>query len=176
MSPIPKPSQSNPVNGESSVASEEVIINEEVGDEINNEYQMLTQQNENQPIDDEDSEESDDDDDDEVEIDPDLDFEQLAITRAYIQQQGSTKLTNSIELNHNLFEVDFFERKVKLECEDIVLDENKTKKITEIMSNFKLDDKFIPNWAKLVPEDAWKKNLIDSLNAKKTDLFENQKN
>ena len=35
-----------------------------------------------------------------------------------------------------------------------------------------MDDKFVPNWAKTVPENVWKKNLIDSLNAKKTDLFE----
>jgi hypothetical protein len=41
--------------------------------------------------------------------------------------------------------------------------------------NLRLDEKFIPNWAKLVPENIWKKNLIESLNAKKTDLFENRK-
>lgn len=181
MSPAPTPP--NPVsNGDSKVTNEELDTQETpTTDTVNADYQILTQQNENNPNNDEDSEESDDDDDDdddEDEIDPDLDFEQLATTRAYIheqqqQEKGSHKPRNQIEPNHNLFEVDFFERKVKLECEDIVLDENKTKKITEIMSNFKLDDKFVPNWAKLVPENVWKQNLIDSLNAKKTDLFEN---
>ena len=83
-------------------------------------------------------------DDDSESYDPDLDFEQLAVTRAFIQQSEHSKKENSekpgqqtVESNANLFEIDFFERKIKLECEEIVLDENKTKEITKIMSNFK---------------------------------------
>ena len=40
------------------------------------------------------------------------------------------------------------------------------------MSNFKLPETCVPEWAKNVSEDTWKKNLIESLNAKKTDLFQ----
>jgi hypothetical protein len=71
----------------------------------------------------------------------------------------------------HLTEVDVFQRKNQLEPEDILIDENTSKKITGIMSNFKLPDSCIPEWAKKLPEDKWKKNLLDALNAKKTDLF-----
>ena len=42
------------------------------------------------------------------------------------------------------------------------------------MSNIKLSDKSVPDWAKVVPEKVWKTNLIEKLSMKRTDLFQNQ--
>ena len=152
MSPIPPNPQNLSNNNHNNVGNNDLTENEFVlGEEegqlntSNGDYQMLNQvpsnleQNENDDDDDE-----DDDDDSDADFDPDLDFEQLATTRAYIQQQQSLNKKSSaatnqpiIETNNNLFDIDFFERKIKLECEEIVLDEKKSKKITEIMANFK---------------------------------------
>ena len=41
------------------------------------------------------------------------------------------------------------------------------------MVNFKLQENSVPKWTKEVPENVWKKNLLNSLDAKKTDLFTN---
>lgn len=44
------------------------------------------------------------------------------------------------------------------------------------MANFKLPDASVPDWAKNVPEHLWKTNILNSLNAKKTDLFKIEPN
>ena len=44
------------------------------------------------------------------------------------------------------------------------------------MSNINLPEVSVPSWAKVVPENVWKKNLIDTLNAKQTNLFSQEKN
>lgn len=153
MSPTPNPpnpadkDENNVVNND---LNEPHIIEEQpeegVEDGYNgNYYQILMQgrsvSNTNEGQNDDTEESSDDEDDDEEnELDPDLDFEQLAATRAFIQSTASNNPTPAnqvIETNHNLFEMDYFERKVKLECEEIDIDDNKSKKITDIMSNFK---------------------------------------
>ena len=152
MSPTPTPpNPQNLVDKNENNLSENVINEEELGDENLNanggDYQMLHQTYQEHHHDDEDDDDDDEEyseDDDSESYDPDLDFEQLAVTRAFIQQSERSKKENSekpgqqtVESNANLFEIDFFERKIKLECEEIVLDENKTKEITKIMSNFK---------------------------------------
>jgi len=154
MSPTPTPpNPQNLVDKNENNLSENVINGEELGDENLNlnanggDYQMLHQTHQEHHHDDEDDDDDDEEysEDDDSELnDPDLDFEQLAVTRAFIQQPEHSKNKNlenlsqqTVESNANLFEIDFFERKIKLECEEIVLDENKTKEITKIMSNFK---------------------------------------
>lgn len=153
MSPTPNPpnpadkDENNVVNND---LNEPHIIEEQpeegVEDGYNgNYYQILMQgrsvSNTNEGQNDDTEESSDDEDDDEEnELDPDLDFEQLAAARAFIQSTASSNPTPAnqvIETNHNLFEMDYFERKVKLECEEIDIDDNKSKTITDIMSNFK---------------------------------------
>lgn len=42
------------------------------------------------------------------------------------------------------------------------------------MAGFQLPESAQPEWAKSVPEEVWKKNLLAQLDAKKTDLFANQ--
>jgi hypothetical protein len=39
------------------------------------------------------------------------------------------------------------------------------------MSNIKIPTTNSPEWAKTIPEEVWKKNLIGNLNAKQTNLF-----
>ena len=39
------------------------------------------------------------------------------------------------------------------------------------MSNIKIPMSNTPEWARSLPEDVWKKNLIENLNAKQTNLF-----
>jgi len=153
MSPTPTPpNPQNLVDKNENNLTDNVINGEELGEENLNlnanggDYQMLhqTQQENHHEDDDDDDDEEYSEDDDSESYDPDLDFEQLAVTRAFIQQSEHSKKENSekpgqqtVESNANLFEIDFFERKIKLECEEIVMDENKTKEITTIMSNFK---------------------------------------
>ncbi len=150
MSPIPPNPQNSANNNENNVENndlnENILVEEDQQQNTSNgDYQMLNQvpaNNQELQNESDDDEDDDEDDDSDTEFDPDLDFEQLATTRAYIQQQQSLnkKATSNqpiIETNSNLFDIDFFERKIKLECEEIVLDENKSKKITEIMANFK---------------------------------------
>lgn len=150
MSPIPPNPQNSANNNENNVENndlnENILVEEDQQQNTSNgDYQMLNQvpaNNQELQNESDDDEDDDEDDDSDTEFDPDLDFEQLATTRAYIQQQQSLnkKSTSNqpiIETNNNLFDIDFFERKIKLECEEIVLDENKSKKITEIMANFK---------------------------------------
>ncbi|RNA38490.1 hypothetical protein BpHYR1_002824, partial [Brachionus plicatilis] len=117
---------------------------------------------------------SDDDQDDsesdsEPEIDPDIHFELLASSRAGQNQSNKNQVSYD---NSHLLEQDIFELKNTLECENIEIDEQKSEKISSLMSNFKIPENAVPEWAKLIPENVWKKNLIDSLNAKKTDLFD----
>lgn len=184
MSPIPpnkeleKNSSSNELNQQELTNN---IGNEETTDQTNPENAYLPipqniQNNENSTDDidnDEDEDDDDEDDDDsEPEIDPDLHFEWLASSRAS-QKPNERNSSNDAMNNHTyVFETDVFERKTQLECEEIELDEGKAKTINNLMSNFTLPDCAIPEWAKVIPENVWKKNLIDSLNAKKTDLFE----
>lgn len=125
-----------------------------------------------------DNEDDDDDDDDETEsedeIDPDEHFAMFASSRAFEKKDDKNRApaeSNKPQYSH-LFETDVFERKIALESEEIHLDENKCTTINSLMQNFKIPDESIPTWAKLVPEDAWKKNLLDSLTAKKLDLFD----
>lgn len=119
-----------------------------------------------------------DDEDDETEsedeIDPDEHFAMFASSRAFEKKDDQNRAaaeSNKPQYSH-LFETDVFERKIALESEEIHLDENKCTTINSLMQNFKIPDESIPTWAKLVPEDAWKKNLLDSLTAKKLDLFD----
>ena len=186
MSPIPPnkeiektslSSNENLNNGENNEIYNEAI-------EANGQYVPLSQavnytyrsvRNENHT--DDTSSSSDDDDDDEetleknAEIDPDTEFEMLASSRADPSFTVTKKNDAELEKILHLTEIDVFQRKNQLEPEDILIDENTSKKITGIMSNFKLPDSSIPEWAKKLPEDKWKKNLLDALNAKKTDLF-----
>lgn len=62
-----------------------------------------------------------------------------------------------------------------LESESISLDSSKISLISDIMSNIKLPLNSTPEWAKSLPEQVWKKNLIENLNAKQTNLFESKK-
>ena len=191
MSPIPpnkgpdEPSQ--PVANENQQIINDEAENEEAED---SEYQLLSQNpgatgagengqhrvesHDDDDEDDEDDEDSDDDDDEPFQIDPETGFELLASSRANIPP-SNTATTNNDQTkfdNSNLFEVDVFQQRNQLECEDIVLDESKSQEINKIMSNFQLPDRCIPEWAKLVPENVWKRNLLETLNAKKTDLFD----
>lgn len=81
-------------------------------------------------------------------------------------------MNNGVPQTMHLLEKDVFEKKVELQCEEIPLDDSKSKTINNLMSSFKLPDTCVPEWAKNIPEDTWKKNLIESLNAKKNDLFQ----
>jgi hypothetical protein len=110
-----------------------------------------------------------DDENEQNEKDPDLDFEFLACSRVSMKKENTNNL---FESNTHLFEKDFFEKKKESECEEIFLDETKSKTINSLMSNFNLPENCIPTWAKQIPENEWKTNLIASLNAKKTDLFQ----
>lgn len=69
---------------------------------------------------------------------------------------------------------DVFARKVELECEEIQLDATKSQIISSLMTGFQLPESAKPEWAKSLPEEVWKKNLLAQLEAKKTDLFANQ--
>ncbi len=60
---------------------------------------------------------------------------------------------------------------MELQCEEIVVDEGRAKAIASLMSGFQLPATAVPEWAKSVPEEVWKKNLLSSLDAKKIDLF-----
>ena len=73
-----------------------------------------------------------------------------------------------------MFDKDAFARKVELECEEISLDATKSQTISSLMKGFELPESAKPDWAKSVPEEVWKKNLLAQLDAKKTDLFVNQ--
>jgi hypothetical protein len=156
------------------------LINETNGENTQNEYTPIPQnQSEshlNQDNDDDDDDDEDDEDESASEIDPEEGFEMLASSRAFNQPGANERNNTSLDRNQYLFETDVFERKNTLECEDIQLDEAKSSQINSLMANFKLPDSAVPQWAKLVPEDVWKKNLIDSLSAKKTDLFDLEKN
>lgn len=126
----------------------------------------------NEADDDEEDDDSDDETDSEPEIDPDEHFGLLASSRATAMTKNTTPSSKAELTSYShLFETDVFERKIVLESEEIHLDEEKTKKINDLMQNFKLPEESVPSWAKLVPEDVWKKNLLDCLNAKKLDLF-----
>jgi hypothetical protein len=125
----------------------------------------------------EDSDESDEDEDDdsEPELDPEVHFELLASSRAGGTGPGEDKAkkaaTNDMFNYSHQFDTDVFERKNVLEPEEIHLDSEKSKLIQTSMAGFSLPQTSIPDWAKLVPENVWKKSLMDSLNAKKIDLF-----
>ena len=106
-------------------------------------------------------------------IDPDLEFEMLASSRADPTCKKIKSHSDSFENNSHLTDVDVFQRKNQLEPEEIILDESKSKTINNLMANFQLPETSIPEWAKTMPEDNWKKKLLDALNAKKTDLFAN---
>ena len=58
-----------------------------------------------------------------------------------------------------------------VESENISLDSSKISLISNIMSNIKIPMSNTPEWARSLPEDVWKKNLIENLNAKQTNLF-----
>jgi hypothetical protein len=118
---------------------------------------------------DDDDDDDEDDEDSDFEISEDLDFEMLANSRAFAKanQDKNSTLPQTVYT----FEPDYFERKTMLECEEIKLDQEKSEKINSLMSGFKLPESSIPEWAKHVPETVWKKNLLETINAKKTDLF-----
>ena len=135
-------------------------------------YSYRSVQNANDENDSE-SSSTDDEQDNYCQIDPDAEFEMLASSRvdAIIPHRNNKPDLSS---NYHLTEVDVFQRKNLLEPEEIQIDETKSKTINNLMSNFKLPDSSIPEWAKTLSEEKWKKNLLDSLNAKKTDLFNNE--
>lgn len=137
-------------------------------------YSPLAQQPTNDQediIDDLDDDEEDSSDDDEVEeLNEDVHFEMLASSRAF-SSSSSNKPRDQDPPTIYSFETDFFERKSCLESEEIVVDDAKSKQISQLMSGFKLPESSIPDWAKHVPENVWKQNLLESIQAKKTDLF-----
>ena len=142
-------------------------------------YEQLNQEASNTAGQGDDDTESDTDEEDacveKEDADPDFGFELLASSRIN-NSTGDERhkiSENNFQINTELFEKDFFAKKSELECEEISLDESKSTIINGLMSNFKLPESSIPSWAKQVPENVWKKNLIDSLNAKKIDLFNN---
>ena len=47
--------------------------------------------------------------------------------------------------------------------ENILLDTNKTAEILNVMNNFKLPPTSIPTWAKEIPEDQWKNDLLQKI-------------
>ena len=59
----------------------------------------------------------------------------------------------------------------KVESENIQLDTTKSTAIAAIMSNIKLNENAIPDWAKVIPEEIWKNNLLENLNVRQTTLF-----
>lgn len=122
------------------------------------------------PGDDDDDDDEDTDTDSEAdELDPDEHFAMLASSRAFEKKKPNE--SERVEYVQHSFDCDVFERKRTLESEEIHLDESRSREINSLMQSFKLPDECIPSWAKLVPEDVWKKNLLDCLNAKKLDLF-----
>ncbi len=188
MSPIPPNKESNKNyesvsnNQDSNTNNTNVLLNEEQNDEFiivegeptnnnhnNNNYYEPISQNQNEINTNEEEENSDFSSDSDSDIDPEEGFELLASSRAVSSSQRNN---TNYDRNDQLFEADVFERKNTLEPEEIHLDEAKSQQINNLMSNFKLPDSSVPEWAKLVPEDVWKQNLLDSLNAKKTDLFD----
>jgi len=49
---------------------------------------------------------------------------------------------------------------------EMALSDENVQKIKEVMQSFKLPESAIPNWAKDVTEDAWRRKLVDSLKPK----------
>ena len=123
--------------------------------------------------------EEDEEDSDADEVDEEAHFEMLASSRAFSSQTPKPAAAVDGKQQHSLtttvhsFELDYFERRKTLQSDEIKLDEEKTRTISDLMSGFKLPDSSVPEWAKVVPETVWKRNLLETLNAKKTDLFEN---
>lgn len=167
MSPVP-PNDKESEKNHQELDDAHIPTNTEDIDEYNLIPQEASGANNFEPSDDEDESESDS----EPEIDPDIHFQILASSRAGPSTLNSNQVSYD---NSHLLEHDIFELKNTLECENIEIDEQKSEKINSLMSSFKLPDSAIPEWAKLIPENVWKKNLIDSLNAKKTDLFDSKK-
>lgn len=121
--------------------------------------------------DDDDDDDEDDSDSEPDELDPDEHFAMFASSRAFAKKSEIEPGPDYAKYAHS-FDCDVFERKRTLESEEIHLDENRSQQINNLMQNFKLPEEAIPAWAKLVPEDVWKKNLLDCLSAKKLDLFD----
>ncbi|CAF1007863.1 unnamed protein product [Brachionus calyciflorus] len=161
-----------PIDVQNNDQDEFEIINEPTDDEYRQIPQNESEAQAIQGDSDDDNDDDDSEDDSDVEIDPDLHFEWLASSRSgpNIPNKKQESYNNSHILEHDIFEL-----KHNLECEDIQLDEKKSEKINSLMANFKLPETAVPEWAKIIPEDIWKKNLLDSLNAKKTDLFDQKK-
>jgi hypothetical protein len=185
MSPKPTPpdnSQLNKQNDSINSTNVELIEGEEVeivtnqlvtenGDTNYDAYDLLPHE---QATNDSNDEGSDSDSDsDEDDIDPDLEFEHLASYRATKPVKTSSE---SLLPTLNLLETDVFKNRQSLECEDISIDDNKSREITNLMSDFKIPEQNVPQWAKEIPEDLWKRNLISTLNCKKVDLFKNDDN
>ncbi len=122
--------------------------------------------------DDEDDDESDDDEEEESdeEIDDDLHFQLLASSRS-TQTPRNVKYTEDVKL-----EYDDLNKKERIACENIELDEIKSMTIVNLMANFQLPDHSVPFWSKIIPEEVWKQNLLNSLNEKKMDLFPSNSN
>lgn len=49
------------------------------------------------------------------------------------------------------------------QVENIVLDTTKTAEILNVMNNFKLPPSSIPVWARDIPEDQWKEDLLQKI-------------
>lgn len=186
MSPTPPNKEGNLGNKDIKEENENEAIRDELTENMaNNEEQrerraIYIPLDQNAPYrdsdngDDDEEEDKDGDSDSELdELDPDEHFAILASSRAFSKKDKASPLEPALIKYAHTFETDAFERKVALESEDIHLDDEKGKRINNLMQNFKLPDESIPTWAKLVPEDVWKKTLIDCLNAKKLDLFKN---
>lgn len=52
---------------------------------------------------------------------------------------------------------------------EISLDTNKTEQILSAMATIKLPNTAIPNWAKDVPEESWKNDLLQRIRERKTE-------
>ncbi|KAL5279345.1 hypothetical protein ACFFRR_003747 [Megaselia abdita] len=52
---------------------------------------------------------------------------------------------------------------------EIPLDTNKTEQILTAMSTIKLPNAAIPNWAKDIPEESWKNDLLQRIRERKTE-------
>ena len=173
MSPVPPKESDKTSQEDNSITNSDIPAdirnNDESEFDMVDDYQEIPQSETGNEINDDDSEDDDDSEEDsDVEIDPDYHLELLASSRS-----GPSSSKNQVSYdNSHLLEHDIFELRKTLECEDIELDEKKSEKINSLMANFKLPDSAVPEWAKIIPENVWKKNLLDSLNAKKTDLFD----
>ncbi|KAF6776239.1 hypothetical protein AHF37_03686 [Paragonimus kellicotti] len=54
----------------------------------------------------------------------------------------------------------------------IIMNEDKVDEIRNCMSNFALSERHVPLWAREIPEEVWTRKLLERLNERKTDSFQ----